>query len=75
MPAKTIFIDAKVSDMCSIQVMDENGTVVRTHDGYVPDWFPDGGGDYISLEIDVETGTILNWKRPTEQDLNSLNGK
>jgi hypothetical protein len=23
-------------------------------------------GDYVSLEIDLETGTILNWVRPSK---------
>jgi len=22
-------------------------------------------GDYVELEIDIETGVILNWKRPS----------
>ena len=26
-------------------------------------------GDYVTLDIDIETGKILNWKKPTERDL------
>lgn len=28
---------------------------------YVPGIFPAGGGDYLELDIDLETGQILNW--------------
>lgn len=72
---KTINVCGKVSDLCAIQVYDETGAVIQTHDGYVPDWFPDGGGDYITLEIDVATGKILNWTTPTDADIAKLNGK
>ena len=26
-------------------------------------------GDYLILDIDLETGQILNWKKPTREDL------
>jgi hypothetical protein len=30
---------------------------------YVPDWMPDEHwGDYVYLDIDPETGVILNWE-------------
>lgn len=29
------------------------------YDGYVPEFL--GGGDMVALQIDVETGKILNW--------------
>ena len=39
------------------------------YSGYVPAWFPNPHvnhyGDYATLEIDVDTGQILNWKKPT----------
>jgi hypothetical protein len=35
---------------------------------YGPDYVPSdmgiGGGDSIDLEIDIDTGQILNWKKP-----------
>lgn len=73
--AKTIVVTAKCADLCSIQALDEAGATIRTHDGYVPDWFPDGGGDYVSLEIDAETGLIRNWQKPTAADIRKLNGR
>lgn len=65
MKAKTISISGKCSDMFSMGVYDANGCEIYDHEGYVPSFFPQGGGDYISLEIDLETGKILNWTPPT----------
>ena len=42
---------------------------MRESDGYVPSGFGIGGGDYIELEIDFETGQILNWKKPSDDDV------
>ena len=62
-----IYINAKCSDRCYAQLTDGEGKVVAQHDGYVPALMPDEHyGDYVSLEIDLETGTILNWVRPSK---------
>ena len=38
--------------------------------GYVPDFFPDEHyGDYVQLKIDIDTGQIIDWKKPTQKDL------
>jgi hypothetical protein len=37
------------------------------HYGYVPHSSL-GGGDYIELDIDNDTGQILNWKPLTKED-------
>ena len=43
------------------------------YDGYVPDFFPEEhDGDYVELDIDIDTGQILNWKRPTLVELKQL---
>jgi hypothetical protein len=48
----------------------EDGKVTRTHDGYVPEFMPNEHfGDYVELDIDIETGQILNWKKPTKAQL------
>ena len=45
----------------------------REYDGYVPDFFPGKHyGDYVQLEIDADTGKILNWKAPTKEDIDEL---
>jgi len=48
------------------------------YEGYVPSFFPnddDGSshyGDYLILNIDAETGQIMNWKKPTQEQLQAL---
>jgi hypothetical protein len=57
---------AKCSDMFGGTLLEDG----RRYDGYVPDFFPGQHcGDYVQLDIDIETGQIVNWKRPTEKDL------
>lgn len=71
--SKTISITAKCSDMCGMVLNDDKAGRIGEYDGYVPAWFPNPDvkhyGDYVELRIDVETGRILNWKKPTEDDL------
>ena len=66
----TVFVTAKCSDVCNVNYLDENGNKVGERDGYVPDWMPeDHCGDYVEIEIDITTGQILNWKKPTQKQL------
>lgn len=51
---------AKCSDCCHCTII-KNGEEMHSSTGYVPDFMPYGGGDYINLEIDLNTGQILNW--------------
>jgi hypothetical protein len=69
---KTIKISAKCSDLMFATIYDGNGKQLGSeHDGYVPDWLgDDSSGDYVNLTIDLATGQILNWKAPSNQDLN-----
>jgi hypothetical protein len=71
-PQRTIQVSAKCSDLCWM-ALDTDGKRVGEMDGYVPDWFPNPTsehyGDYVSLQIDLETGQILNWKKPTQAQL------
>jgi len=59
---KTIYISGKVADRCNAELYDENDNSLLEHQGYVPDFMPGGGGDYLQFEIDNETGKILNWE-------------
>lgn len=62
-------ISAKCSDRFNAQIVDDKGDI-KYYDGYVPDWFPGQNyGDYVMLDIDTETGQILNWKKPSKEDL------
>lgn len=73
MKPKTIKISAKCSDLFSATIVDENGSVIKEYDGYVPSFFPgEHFGDYIELDIELATGRILNWNPPTQKDINSL---
>lgn len=61
-----IRVSAKCSDLCWVELQHEDGTTTEG-DGYVPDFFPgEHYGDYVQLSIDPETGTILNWKVPSD---------
>lgn len=63
-----IYINAKCSDLCYAVLKDKNGNRVAEHNGYVPALMPEEHyGDYVELEIDIETGTIFNWKRPSRK--------
>ena len=68
----TIHVSAKCSDMFGAQLI-QDGKRVGEYDGYVPAWFPNPNvqhcGDYVELQIDVETGQIVNWKKPTAAQL------
>jgi hypothetical protein len=64
-------INAKCSDLFSASLYDDKGKLIGDYRGYVPDFFPGQHyGDYVTLEIDVETGKILNWKKPSKSELN-----
>lgn len=69
-----IKVTAKCSDMFAASLKDDAGKLVGTYDGYVPKWFPNPTtehyGDYVELEIDVATGKIVGWKKPTKAELN-----
>ena len=74
MKNKILTIYAKCSDRCYLYLYDEyDKQLGNTYNGYVPNWLPNKntphGGDYIQLEIDLETGQILNWVKPTITDL------
>ena len=63
---------AKCNDMCNIVVLDTDGDRMLEYSGYVPRNIGIGGGEYIRLQIDIETGQILNWKRPSDDELEKL---
>ena len=82
MTTRTIInISAKCSDMfsASLAKTETNATgsklehSIGDYTGYVPSWFPNPNvehyGDYVQLDIDVATGQIINWKRPTSKQL------
>ena len=65
--AKTLRIHCKVSDRFTYAIDDAQGDEIYSQDdGYVPDFMPgDHYGDYVILDIDLDTGVVTNWKKPT----------
>lgn len=68
---KTLEICCKVSDRFSYTLKDADGVqVFDQDDGYVPDFMPGKHyGDYIMLTIDIDTGMVTNWQKPTAEQL------
>lgn len=69
--AKTLSIYCKVSDRFTASLLDQNGETIHDQDdGYVPGFMPgDHYGDYIILEIDLDTGQVKNWKAPDADEI------
>ena len=65
-------ISAKCSDLCWTEYTDSKGNVTNS-DGYVPQGIgideKGDSGDYVSMDIDMETGQILNWKPVTDEQV------
>ena len=62
---RILSICGKTSDRCSLKFTDSKGIVHET-DSYVPTGIgidKDGTGDYIELDIDMDSGTILNFHK------------
>ena len=57
--------------MFAAYIYDQDGDIIGGQDdGYVPDFFTGShGGDYIILYIDLETGKITNWTKPSKNDI------
>jgi hypothetical protein len=63
-------INAKCSDLCGSSYEDKNGNVTESKEyAYVPYNIGIGGGDYVELDIDTETGKILNWKPVSDEKI------
>ena len=69
--AKTISIFCKVSDRFTYAIKDEQGGVIFSQDdGYVPSFMPGQHyGDYVILEIDLDTGLVTNWSKPSAEQI------
>ena len=65
--AKILKMFLKVSDRFCSQLLSDTGKVlVDQEEGYVPDFMPGSHfGDYVYLDIDIDTGQIVNWEKPT----------
>jgi CDP-diacylglycerol pyrophosphatase len=62
---RTLHIHAQCVDRATVNAKDANRSTLLEHQGYLPHGLGLGGGDYIKFEVDIETGQILNWEKPT----------
>ncbi|PNG31512.1 hypothetical protein [Pseudomonas protegens] len=77
---KTVQVDVtelrlhiKVCDSFAAGLQDAQGDEVGSYEGYVPDFFPgEHFGDYLILNIDIETGQIKNWRKPKASDIEKM---
>lgn len=71
---KTLKICVKCSDRFSYSLLDEQGQVLFDQDdGYVPGIMPGRHfGDYIMLDIDIDTGSVTNWIVPNAEDIEEI---
>jgi hypothetical protein len=69
--AKTLHIYCKVVDNFTAHIADDQGNRLGGQDdGYVPDFMPgEHYGDYLILNIDIDTGQVTNWKKPSREQI------
>jgi len=65
--AKVLKIHIKVCDGFQADLVSDKGESIHNQeDGYVPSFMPgEHYGDYLILDIDVDTGVVLNWQKPS----------
>ena len=69
--AKEIQLYLKVRDEFTASIVDAEGAAICTQeDGYAPSLMPgEHYGDYVILNIDLETGVVTNWVKPSPQEV------
>lgn len=70
---KYLHLFLKVGDEFYADLEDCSTNVICSYEGYVPVFMPgEHFGDYVDLVIDVETGQIINWVKPTPQQIKHM---
>lgn len=71
--AQTLSIHMKVCDGFCCRILDQDGAVLKDYEGYVPHFMPgEHFGDYVILDIDIDSGKITNWKQVKAEDIESF---
>jgi hypothetical protein len=72
--AKTLKVCVKVSDRFCATLVDQDGKTIHEFEGcYVPDFMPGNHyGDYLMLDIDIDSGQIANWTAPTAEQIEEI---
>ncbi len=67
--AKELRIYCKVVDNFTASLHDQDGAeICCQQDGYVPSFMPGQHyGDYVILNIDIDTGQVTNWARSADE--------
>jgi hypothetical protein len=78
--AKVMKLHIKVCDRFECEIDDQHGETIRQYEGYVPGFMPgEHYGDYLILDIDLDTGKIINWTPPSatemQEFINNKNGE
>ena len=76
--AKELRIYSKICDNFTASIHDQDGAQIgEDYEGYVPEFMPgEHYGDYLILNIDMDTGQILNWKKPDQEQIEKfINGE
>lgn len=67
---KTLKLHLKVCDRFTCGVYDQDNRELKDFEGYVPDFMPGQHyGDYVILDIDIDSGQITNWKKPSAEQM------
>lgn len=68
--ASTLKLYIKVRDCFSAGLYSSTGKQLKDYEGYVPSFMPgDHYGDYLILDIEIDTGKIINWKKPSAKQI------
>ena len=72
--AKEIRIHIKVRDSFAASINDQFGEEIAFQEyGYVPEFMPGHRyGDYLILNIDLDTGVVTNWVKPSQDAVESF---
>ena len=75
--AKILRICLKVRDEFCADLVDDKGEIIFSQDdGYVPDFMPgDHYGDYVYLDIDIDSGKVTNWEVPNSDQIDDWMNK
>jgi hypothetical protein len=67
---KTLKLHLKVRDCFTCGLYDQDGKELKDYEGYVPRFMPGQHyGDYVILDIDVDSGNITNWQTPSAEQM------
>lgn len=75
--AKYLKVHLKVADHFCAALESATGTQLCDYEDYVPGFMPgEHYGDYVILDIDIDTGHIVNWRPPTKEQIEAfIDGK